>query len=193
MNLTKLLETQKQLMDRIEEKHPVQPGENRFYKRLLALLVEVGECANEWRGFKFWSNNQNPKLKVICHSCDGDGIFDFGDTKEICLYCNGTGIQSRPLLEEYVDGLHFVLELAIVLEVEINFDDIKVYKSDSIEHQFIKLYREVTNMWIEREFLLELLNTYVGLGEMLGFTWEQIEQAYFDKNAVNHQRQEDGY
>ncbi|WP_199427089.1 dUTP diphosphatase, partial [Thermaerobacillus caldiproteolyticus] len=26
-----------------------------------------------------------------------------------------------------------------------------------------------------------------------GFTWEQIEEAYMKKNAVNHQRQESGY
>jgi dimeric dUTPase (all-alpha-NTP-PPase superfamily) len=193
MNLTRLFETQKQLMQRIEENHPAQQGENRFYKRLLALLVEVGECANEWRGFKFWSNNQKPRLEIKCQACDGAGLFDFGDKQELCAYCSGTGIQSKPLLEEYVDGLHFVLELAIVLEVVLNFDDIRVYKSDSIEHQFIKLYREITNLWIEHEFYLELLNTYIGLGEMLGFAWEQIEHAYLEKNAVNHQRQEDGY
>lgn len=193
MNIPKLVEMQKELMDRIEEKHPVQQGENRFYKRLLALMVEVGELANEWRGFKFWSNNQKPRLEVKCHACDSNGLFDFGDKQELCLYCHGSGIQSRPLLEEYVDILHFVLELAIVLGVTLNFQEIRLYKSNSIEHQFIKLYREITNIWIEKEFCIEVLNTYIGLGDMLGFNWEQIEAAYFEKNAVNHQRQEDGY
>lgn len=193
MELEKLFQTQKVLMDRIEQKHPIQMGENRFLKRLLALLVEAGELANEWRGFKFWSTNQEPRVIEKCRICDGNGLFDYGDKQELCGYCNATGIESWPLLEEYVDGLHFVLELAIVLEVKINFEDIRIYKSNSIEHQFIKLYREITNIWIEREFFLEVLNTYIGLGELLGFTWEEIKQAYFDKNAVNHQRQEDGY
>jgi dimeric dUTPase (all-alpha-NTP-PPase superfamily) len=39
----------------------------------------------------------------------------------------------------------------------------------------------------------ELLASFIVLGEMLGFTWEQIEKAYLRKNAVNHQRQESGY
>jgi dimeric dUTPase (all-alpha-NTP-PPase superfamily) len=38
-----------------------------------------------------------------------------------------------------------------------------------------------------------LFAAYLNLGEMLGFTEEQIEQAYFEKNKINHQRQEVGY
>jgi dimeric dUTPase (all-alpha-NTP-PPase superfamily) len=34
---------------------------------------------------------------------------------------------------------------------------------------------------------------FFGLGEMLGFTWDEIEQAYFAKNKINHVRQETGY
>jgi dimeric dUTPase (all-alpha-NTP-PPase superfamily) len=192
MNLTKLVEIQKGLMDRIEEKHPAKSNENRFYKRLLALLVEVGECANNWRGFKFWSNDQVPRTTEICMLCDGEGYFQNGN--EECPSCEGKGdVNTNPLLEEFVDVLHFVLELGIILEVLYSFDEIKIYKSNSIEHQFIKLYREITNLWLDHSFYLEVLNTYIGLGEMLGFTWDQIEQAYLDKNAVNHQRQVDGY
>lgn len=37
-------------------------------------------------------------------------------------------------------------------------------------------------------------NLFVGLGEKhLGFTWNQIEQAYLDKNKINHERQANGY
>lgn len=38
-----------------------------------------------------------------------------------------------------------------------------------------------------------VFNNFLSLGEMLGFTWEEIEQAYYDKNKINHQRQENGY
>lgn len=37
------------------------------------------------------------------------------------------------------------------------------------------------------------LELYIGLGEMLGFTWDQIEEAYYAKNKVNHERQNTGY
>lgn len=57
MNLQKLFDTQKVLRDRIGYE-----GEDRFEKLILALLVEIGECANEWRGFKFWSKNGSQEL-----------------------------------------------------------------------------------------------------------------------------------
>ncbi|MEK4091705.1 dUTP diphosphatase [Viridibacillus sp. FSL H8-0110] len=48
MNLTKLFEAQRELDLYIDQQHPVQPGEDRLSKKILALLVELGECANEW-------------------------------------------------------------------------------------------------------------------------------------------------
>nr|QRZ17779.1 dUTP diphosphatase [Virgibacillus sp. AGTR] len=38
-----------------------------------------------------------------------------------------------------------------------------------------------------------LFMQFIRLGEMLGFTTEQIEQAYLDKNKVNHERQANDY
>src|SRR5690625_7965714 len=34
---------------------------------------------------------------------------------------------------------------------------------------------------------------FVSLGSRLGFTWKEIEQAYYEKNKINHERQTDGY
>ena len=45
-----------------------------------------------------------------------------------------------------------------------------------------------------KELYHELFECFVGLGEIdLGFTWEQIETAYLDKNKINHERQENKY
>jgi len=38
-----------------------------------------------------------------------------------------------------------------------------------------------------------LLIHFNQLGRKLGFTWEQVEEAYYTKNKVNHARQESGY
>ncbi|TCK01363.1 UNVERIFIED_ORG: dUTPase-like protein [Anoxybacillus amylolyticus] len=40
---------------------------------------------------------------------------------------------------------------------------------------------------------VDIWNSFIALGEMLGFTWEEIEEAYLRKNAVNHERQNSGY
>jgi dimeric dUTPase (all-alpha-NTP-PPase superfamily) len=39
----------------------------------------------------------------------------------------------------------------------------------------------------------DLFGNFINLGKLLGFTWDQVEKAYFEKNAINHQRQESGY
>ncbi|WP_137744560.1 dUTP diphosphatase [Robertmurraya siralis] len=176
MNLSKLFETQKVLRNRIKYE-----GEDRFEKLILALLVELGECANEWRGFKFWSKDQQPRTKVYY------GPPEMPDV----------GTYENPLLEEYVDGLHFILELG--LEYELNDFKYAVFICDSVEKQFIYLYRATTDVFAQDRldrslhYYRNLIQLYFGLGEMLGFTWEEVEQAYYKKNKVNHHRQDVGY
>ena len=62
MNLTKLYEMQKLLDQRIVEQHGLE-GQDLLPQKILALQVELGECANEWRGFKFWSKDRKPRNK----------------------------------------------------------------------------------------------------------------------------------
>jgi dimeric dUTPase (all-alpha-NTP-PPase superfamily) len=103
----------------------------------------------------------------------------------------------NPLLEEYVDCLHFILELGL------EFGQIKRYKylpdcyiEESVTDQFRAVFN-LTNYEVYEEYPEEwfnpLFSAFVELGKILGFTWEQIEQAYMEKNAINHQRQEVGY
>lgn len=156
MNLTKLYEIQAKLKERIGYK-----GEDKFEKMMLALLVEIGECANEWRGFKYWSKDQMPRPK---------------------------------LLEEYVDGLHFVLEIG--LDLGFTFDKVNVFlKCENIVEQFLMICRQsyVVTIFKDESTYLTLVRMYLGLGEMLGFTSEEIEAAYLEKNKINHERQERGY
>lgn len=183
MNLEKLFQAQKFLRDRIGYNEP-----DRLNKLILALLVELGECANEWRGFKFWSVNQLPHTSAVRVPAMME------EDKE---YYN-------PLLEEYVDGLHFIFELGIEIAEEIQFevrdyfeeieDEIRTesQKSKTITEQFNYVYYLSSNTGLDSNYHY-LFAAYYHLGEMLGFTWEQIEQAYFAKNEINHQRQEDGY
>lgn len=54
MNIEKLMTMQAGLDQHIESKHGLQ-SENLIDRKILALLVELGELANETRCFKFWS------------------------------------------------------------------------------------------------------------------------------------------
>jgi dimeric dUTPase (all-alpha-NTP-PPase superfamily) len=161
MDLAKLFEMQKGLDAHIEKEHPRKEGEDRQRDKTLALLVELGELANETRCFKFWSNKPASEKLII--------------------------------LEEFVDGIHFLLSLG--LEMKVESFEIESIKKENITEQFIGLYNAISLLGFNFTTLLfgQVFSSYLGLGEMLGFSWEEIEHAYIEKNAVNHQRQESGY
>lgn len=220
MNLQRLFKLQAELDQFVIEKKGIQ-GRDLLPERILALQVELGECANEWRGFKFWSNNQSPRTRktVNCHACKGLGEFHaqvfsgthhVDDLSEPCSYCNGTGLQEdiNPLLVEYVDCLHFVLSIGNSLMEKYQFDinyemTFDVIHSTSVQ-QFLTVFARIHELdgmnfvgvyegHKFRNAYYVLVLDFFGLGKSLGFTWEEIEQAYLDKNKINHERQVTGY
>jgi dimeric dUTPase (all-alpha-NTP-PPase superfamily) len=187
VNLTKLFEAQKELRDRISYNEP-----DRFNKLILALLVELGECANEWRGFKFWSVNQLPHTSAV----------------RVPAMMEEDKVYYNPLLEEYVDGLHFVLEIGLELGLEeskhliYEIDGepevvlILIQTSTFVNELFWENYHcDDSDQSYDYQFSLYrgVVSSFIKIGEMLGFTWEEVEQAYFNKHAINIQRQENGY
>ena len=170
MNLNELFELQAKLDERIYKEHPPKEGEDRLAKKILALQVELGELANELpEVFKFWSNKKNNYEKA---------------------------------LEELVDCLHFILSIGLDLNFETEAFFGK-YTSPNLTRQFNFVFQDVSELSesiledfpeedIAEDFY-ELVCEFIGLADMLGFTWDQVEQAYLAKNKINHERQESGY
>lgn len=226
MNLIKLFETQAALDEHIMQEHPELRGQDNLDWKLLALQVELGECANEWRGFKKWSKNQQPLTRILTtegatnqnaveYKCGDDECgfsFDakdgrlkdlWGDISDDCPICeNGQLYAMRlknPLLEEYVDCLHFILSIGLELQVSFNsvYSPTPFIFGNDITKTFTHLIGDasVINSGFEEtenEFSI-YVNHFIYLGEILGFTWEQVEESYYEKNKINHLRQENGY
>ncbi|WP_111290015.1 dUTP diphosphatase [Bacillus safensis] len=176
MNLEKMFEMQAELDRRIIREKGLE-GQDLLPGLILALQVELAECANEWRGFKFWSNDQQPR--------------------------------EEKLLEEYVDCLHFILSIGNLTKY-IKNNDVNDLKRNTLEASgvsaFLELFKEITFFnEVRKEYSLISIDPahimiyerifwrFNELGKALGFTPEQIEQAYMEKNAVNHKRQQEGY
>lgn len=189
MNIPKLFETQRLLNSHIDEKHPAQIKEARLTDKVLALSAELMECANEWRGFKFWSNDRAPRNK--CMKCQ------FTETPHECRI---------PLLEEFVDCLHLIISIG--LDFNVSPDELFVPSSTKVtsSNMFISIQRDVLDLHFynkqtptledleRRETLCKL--TFIRileLGITFGFTVEQIEAAYYSKNKINHARQDNHY
>lgn len=204
MNLEKLFEKQRELDERILDRFPELRNEDLLDKKILALQVELGELAQNWRGFKFWSKDQEPRIKdykqMKCKWCNGSG----DDGTGVCPDCKSSGDvykEYNPLLEEYVDCLHFILSIGLELGMDEVADELDFeYAGRDIIDCFVDLNSDITDLYYIREnddlnsYLHEsLFSKFIRLGELLGFTWDEIEQAYFEKNAENHRRQEVGY
>lgn len=169
MKIKRLCEMQKSLDERIVREHKLE-GKNLEENKILALLVEISELANETRCFKHWST-KGPS-------------------------------ENHVLLEEYVDSLHFFLSIAN--HSGYNVDRLlEVYTRDfnqtsdemTLVSSFIHVTEKIVTMKNANDAFhyIDAFAAYIDLGKILGFTWEEIEQAYVRKNEINHQRQDNGY
>ncbi len=165
MGLAKLMGMQKVLDERIRTEKGLEDQDLKL-NTVLALYAELGELLNECRFFKHWS-----------------------DDKEI---------RHEKALVEYVDGLHLILSIGLQLNfdyIDLSFRTEESHKYGDVDEQFKWIYVTLSKLSInefEPNYRL-LVYEFISLGEMLGFTWQEIEQAYMDKNKVNHARQANGY
>ncbi|MCJ7688834.1 MAG: dUTP diphosphatase [Clostridiaceae bacterium] len=98
------------------------------------------------------------------------------------------------ILEEYVDCLHFILSIGL----EKKFDDVTLntkYNTSELFQQFLNLYVNISDFIIcsSLDNYLTVFQNFLCLGENLGFSKEDIENAYLNKNNINHERQDNGY
>jgi dimeric dUTPase (all-alpha-NTP-PPase superfamily) len=166
-------------------------GQDLLPNKILALQVELGELANEWRGFKHWSDDREPRTAVEyeCGNCDGSGMMI---SESDCGVCNGEGyIVKNRVLEEYVDCLHFILSIGLEIAVE-NFYPVTATKKGTVIQQFSALFKYSTEILAHTAWY-SFIDHFAGLGQMLGFTWEEIEAAYVAKWQENIRRQQTGY
>ncbi|WP_213423494.1 dUTP diphosphatase [Bhargavaea massiliensis] len=134
-----------------------------FREKLLALTVELAELANETRCFKFWSQ-KGPSPKPI-------------------------------LIEEYVDSIHFLLSLGILKGMEDLSEWPEGEETGDLTDLFIKTQRAVLEFGErqDRASYEAVWVLYRAIAEELGFTAEDMVQAYHVKNEENYARQQRGY
>ncbi len=163
MDIKIIVDMQKVLDGRILNEHK-KMEQDTIRDRILALMVEIGELANETRCFKYWSLKPMSRRSVI--------------------------------LEEYVDGIHFIVSLGNTIGHNFSDESFKVDATCSDPTQaFIKVFERITNFAndIHVSNFTSLWNEYLGLGKLLGFSANDIYEAYKQKNEVNHDRQDSGY
>ncbi len=158
LDLSKMLENQKILDARIMDSFKLEDSDT-LEKRILALLVEVSELANEVRCFKYWSTKSASSKEVI--------------------------------LEEYVDGLHFILSLSITFDEVLVLE--QVAHAYDLTTAFLKLNELIITQAYHSHSINGVYNLYYYIAELLKFSDDEITEAYFAKNKQNHHRQDENY
>lgn len=102
--------------------------------------------------------------------------------------------EKEVILEEYVDCLHFILSIGIekgFLSITTDFN----LPEAPLVQQFQRVFTEISHFQLTEEEAqyLVLWQNFMILGKSLGFTLDEIEQAYLSKNEINHRRQAEGY
>ena len=101
--------------------------------------------------------------------------------------------ETKIILEEYVDGIHFLTSLANELDMTLEIEITESTKS--LTSQFIDVFAfaGILEANFNQENLSILINKYLVLGFSLGFNEADIIAGYLAKNKINHQRQEENY
>lgn len=160
-DLKDLFVLQKELDLEIQNNHHITYEDTRN-KRILALLVELGEFANTTRTFKFWSN-KGAEEKAI-------------------------------MLDEFADGLHFLLSLGIdkgyiVESIEVEDDDKSLTDNLLATYELVSKY----NLEQSKDNYLAMFKSYLKALFKIGYDFKEAKEAYYIKLKENHHRQETNY
>lgn len=98
------------------------------------------------------------------------------------------------ILDEFVDTLHFALSLSNTLGLKG-----LVFRMKDVKRQLSLIYLDISKKLTEvhnsfdKDLFKSLIHNILEMAWSLGYTMEDIQEAYDKKNKVNYERQNTGY
>lgn len=180
MNFETIFEKQTLLDNKIRAKGNANDG--TIKETVIALLVEVGELANELRSFKHWSQDQEPRSEKA--------LEEWAD----CLhFIASIGLHYEITGEDVQERFDEIQSDLLILVGALG----RIDKQDSLNKLIFDLFQFGPKLLYinERERLeyFAFLDQLIMLGLLLGFDFGELEDAYHKKNNKNLERQENGY
>ncbi len=102
--------------------------------------------------------------------------------------------EKEVVIDELVDCIHFALSMTNTLGVKdlvFGMDDMK----RPIQHIYLEIGRKLIEVHCSRDadLMKEIVGNIMEMAWSLGYTMEDIQEAYDKKNKVNYERQNTGY
>jgi dimeric dUTPase (all-alpha-NTP-PPase superfamily) len=107
--------------------------------------------------------------------------------------------EDEVILEEYVDGIHFLLSVGIEYgfdnEFRVPYPVLDKATENCLVKSFFTVMEDLITLRKEetKEAYEKLFSNYLKIGAELGFGPEDIVRSYEHKNEVNRHRQDEGY
>lgn len=99
------------------------------------------------------------------------------------------------ILEEYVDGIHFITSLCLAKECP-NYVEIDEHYPPANKEELTEIFLDLSSSIKGLNTIPEIMSwyrNYLILGVKLGFNISEILESYINKNKINFQRQENNY
>ncbi|MGE7092557.1 dUTP diphosphatase [Lysinibacillus sp. NPDC048646] len=176
-------------------------------------FIESLKTENTSLNEQLWGNRlqvlyaKQAELETFIANKHGISIHDYLDEQQLAIlvelaesanewqgfkyWKQNKNIDREKLLEETVDVLHLILARGIVLGWQAA--TVKAMKNQSITGQYKALMQSIVTDEESKITYAIAVNLYIGLVEMLGFTWQEVETAYAKKHQENIDRQNNDY
>lgn len=123
-------------------------------------------------------------------------IAEFANEQRCFKYWSSKPASSKKeLLEEYIDGFHFIISISNNLGLKIIDLVIEEQSYQNLNLAFLDLFSCTTKLQQEQSLsvLHQWFNIYYTIGKLCHFDGDDIFNGYLDKNKINHLRQEQNY
>lgn len=171
MILKEMFETQLKFDNSLVKSKKLEE-KNLFGDKVLAAIIELSECANEIRFFKYWSNKGPSPKEVI--------LEEYVDCLHFVLSI-GNDLKQDYIIERYYKPRLSYADLT---------EDFLLIHSSIINFSGAMTMKEQR---ISEIYYIEIVEYLLGVAYKMGFTKKEVEMAYYKKNEINFKRQATGY
>ena len=156
-----------------------------LYQKQLELDLEIAKNHNI--NYEVTRNKRTLALLVE--------LGEFANTTRTFKFWSNKGMEEKAvILDEFADGLHFLLSLGIdknyvVDYIDVNDDEMNLTDNLLTTYSLISEYKN--NQTLDN--YLSMFSSYLRALFKVNFSWDEAKNAYYIKLKENHHRQETNY
>ncbi|AGY48315.1 nucleoside triphosphate pyrophosphohydrolase [Bacillus phage Slash] len=157
-------------------------------EKLFALQSQLDEHIIKTK--KLTKSQQMTDKKVIAFKVEFGEFLN--EVKDFKFWSNKPMSEKEVVLEEFVDGIHFLLTVALDRKYDRFIHEVKGigYVTVPLDDLSLGVFNLPLNSAGEVKNAFEMM---LAIAHKLGFSEEDILAAYDRKNGINHDRQDQGY